>query len=312
MSAVWLLIGGTGAIFAAIVLGLVAAGVLQGQKSGVGRSLEVMEAFTAAPGSMRSEVEPGFHDRVMIPVLRSANKLGRRLTPVDHNERMRLKLDAAGNPPGWNAERITSAKGVGFVVGLIIAVLITLSYGLTIAVAIVVGVVASLAGYYAIDLWLRGKASARAELMRNGLADSIDLLTISVEAGLGFDAALAHVAKNTEGPLANEFARVLHQMQLGMGRSEALRALGERSNLEALRSFTSAMIQADSFGIPVGKVLRIQSGEMRVKRRQHAEEKASKVPVMMMMPLMFFILPTLFIVVLGPAIISMIDNMAGM
>lgn len=312
MPAVWLLVGGAGAIFAAIVLGLVAAGVLQGQKSGVGRSLEVLEAFTAAPGSMRSEVEPGFHDRVIIPVLRSANKLGRRLTPVDHNERMRLKLDAAGNPAGWNAERITSAKGVGFVAGLVVAVVITVIYGLSTFVAVVVGVVGALAGYYAIDYWLKRKASARAELMRNGLADSIDLLTISVEAGLGFDAALAHVAKNTEGPLADEFARVLHQMQLGMGRSEALRALGERSTLESLRSFTSAMIQADSFGIPVGRVLRIQSGEMRVKRRQYAEEKAAKVPVMMMMPLMFFILPTLFIVVLGPAVVSLLSNFSGM
>jgi tight adherence protein C len=170
-------------------------------------------------------------------------------------------------------------------------------------------VVAPVAGYHAIDLWLYQKAHDRADQMRNGLADSIDLLTISVEAGLGFDAALAHVAKNTKGPLAMEFARVLHQMQLGMGRSESLRALGARSKLDEIRSFTSAMIQADAFGIPIGKVLRIQSAEMRTKRRQYAEEKAAKVPVMMMMPLMFFILPTLFIVVIGPSIIGLMESL---
>jgi tight adherence protein C len=128
-----------------------------------------------------------------------------------------------------------------------------------------------------------------------------------VEAGLGFDSALSQVARNTSGPLAAEFARVLQEMQIGLGRSHAMRAMGERSNLADLRTFTSAMVQADAFGIPVGQVLRVQSAEMRVKRRQAAEEAAQKIPVKIMIPLVLFILPSLFVAVLGPAIISMVN-----
>ena len=144
--------------------------------------------------------------------------------------------------------------------------------------------------------------------MQRALPDALDLLTISVEAGLGFDAALSQVARNTDGPLADEFARVLQEMQIGLGRSDALRALGERTHLPDLRSFTSAMVQADAFGIPVGQVLRVQSDEIRLKRRQRAEEQAQKVPVKIMIPLMLFILPCLFIAVLGPAVISMMGD----
>ena len=140
------------------------------------------------------------------------------------------------------------------------------------------------------------------------LPDAIDLLTISVESGLGFDAAVQQVARNTEGPLADEFARMLREMQIGQGRGDALRALADRTNLPDLRSFVSAMVQADSFGIPIAQVLRVQSAEMRVKRRQRAEEKAQQVPVKITIPLIFFILPCLFIAVMGPAVLSIIDN----
>ena len=130
---------------------------------------------------------------------------------------------------------------------------------------------------------------------RRALPDALDLLTISVEAGLGFDAALSQVARNTEGPLAEEFARVLQEMQIGLGRSKALRALGERTSLPEIRGFVSAMVQADAFGIPIGQVLRVQASEIRVKRRQRAEEQAQKVPVKILLPLVFCILPCLFI-----------------
>ncbi len=305
MDALWLLAGGTVAIFAAIVLGLLAAGVLTTQTSGVGRSLQVLEAFTAAPQAIKHELDPGFQERVLFPVVRWFARLGRRLTPADHQERMRQKLDAAGNPSGWTTDRLASMKAAGFIAGLVLALMVILLVGPPILLALVIGAGLSLAGYYAIDLWLYQKAHDRADSMRRELADSIDLLTISVEAGLGFDAALAIVAKSTDGPLADEFGRMLQEMQIGKGRSEALRALGERTKLAELRGFATAMIQADAFGIPVGKVLRVQSSEMRVKRRQLAEEKAQKVPVKILMPLIFFILPTLFIIVIGPAAILM-------
>ena len=129
-----------------------------------------------------------------------------------------------------------------------------------------------------------------------------------MEAGLGFDAAVQQVARNTGGPLAEEFSRVLREMQLGKGRSEALRGLAERTNVDDLKTFVGAMVQADSFGISISQVLRVQSGEMRVKRRQHAEKRAQQVPVKIMIPLILCVLPCLMTVVMGPAIISVITQ----
>ncbi|MDQ1667416.1 MAG: tight adherence protein, partial [Actinomycetota bacterium] len=137
------------------------------------------------------------------------------------------------------------------------------------------------------------------------------LLTISVEAGLAFDAALSQVARNTTGPVADEFFRVLQEMQIGLGRSEAMRALGERSDLPELRSFVTAMVQAEAFGIPIAQVLRVQSREMRTKRTQRAEELAQKVPVKILFPLIFCILPALFVVILGPAAIQIYQSFSG-
>ena len=311
MSPILLLAFGTLAIFAAIALALIGAGVLNADKSGVGRSLEVLEAFTSAPKAMQSDLDPGFRQRVFDPTNKWFIRLGRRLTPIDHHARMRSKLDAAGNPSGWSVERVTSMKAGGFVAGVAFSLLVVLLLGLDTMPAVAVAVALSLTGYYAIDFWLYQKAHDRGDCIRREIADSIDLLTISVEAGLGFDAALAHVAKNTKGPLAEEFARMLQEMQIGMGRSKALRALGERSNLPELRGFTTAMIQADAFGIPVGKVLRVQSSELRLKRRQLAEEKAQKVPVKILFPLIFFILPTLFLIVLGPGVITMMQSFSA-
>jgi tight adherence protein C len=163
-------------------------------------------------------------------------------------------------------------------------------------------------GFFAPNLYLYQTAHERAERLQKDLPDAIDLLTISVESGLGFDAAVQQVARNTEGPLAEELSRMLREMQIGQGRADALRAMGERTNVPDVRSFVGAMVQADSFGIPVAQVLRVQSAEMRVKRRQRAEEKAQQVPVKITIPLIFCILPTLFIAVMGPAVLSILDS----
>ena len=138
------------------------------------------------------------------------------------------------------------------------------------------------------------------------------MLVISVEAGLGFDAALAQVARNTTGPLAEEFFRVLQEMQIGTGRSDAMRALGERTDVPDLRGFVTSMVQADAFGIPIANVLRVQAKEMRVKRSQHAEEIAQKVPVKILFPLIFCILPSLFIVIMGPAAIQIMKSFSNL
>jgi tight adherence protein C len=303
-----ILILGIAGIFAGLFLSLTAMGVFTNDARGVSKSLAVMEAFSAAPEAMKKELDPSFNDRVLTPVLGRFVGLGRRLTPNDYAERIQSKLDVAGNPPGMTVDRIVSLKvvgiGVGVGVGVLLAVLLDWSAVRWILAAAGGGVL----GYYAPNLYLYQKGHDRTEKMQRALPDALDLLSISVEAGLGFDAALSQVARNTEGPLAQELARVLQEMQIGLGRSAALRALGERSTLPDLRSFTSAMVQADSFGIPVGQVLRVQSAEIRLKRRQRAEEQAQKVPVKIMIPLVLFILPCLFIAVIGPAIIRMMST----
>jgi tight adherence protein C len=184
-----------------------------------------------------------------------------------------------------------------------------LGTSLTLRIVIVAAGVA--VGFLAPNLYLYQVAYDRSNRMQRELPDAIDLMTISVESGLGFDAALQQVATSTEGPLADEFARMLREMQIGQSRSDALRSLAERTSVAELRSFVSAMVQADAFGIPIGQVLRIQSSEIRVKRRQRAEEKAMQVPVKITIPLIFCILPCLFIAVMGPAAISVMENFSG-
>lgn len=298
-------------IFVALFLLFAAVGGLTQERAGVNRSIAVLEALTAAPDEMKAELDSTFSDRVLFPLLARTQRIGRRLTPEDASDRIREKLELAGNPPGWSVERVMAGKVVGFGVGLVVSLIIALLMGLTFLPTLGFVVLASLAGYMAPNMYLYQQAYDRADKLQRALPDAIDLLTISVESGLGFDAACAQVARNTEGPLAEEFARMLQEMQIGRGRSAALRSLGDRTNLPDLRAFISAMVQADAFGIPVGQVLRVQSSEIRVKRRQWAEEMAQKVPVKILVPLIFCILPTLFIAVLGPAAITMMENFSG-
>jgi tight adherence protein C len=164
--------------------------------------------------------------------------------------------------------------------------------------------VLSFLGYYVPEWTLRKKSGARQNAIRVALPDALDLLSITVEAGLGFDAAVSRVAKQAKGPLGEEFHRMLQEMQIGKPRADALRDLGARSTLPELQSFVLAMVQADAFGIAISKVLHVQADELRMRRRQNAEEKAQKVPVKIIFPLITCIFPALFVVVLGPAAIT--------
>lgn len=302
---------GIALIFGALVIGIATLALSPREDLGVNRSLEVLEALTSAPKEMAAEIDAPFSDRVLLPLLARAQGLGRRLTPADANDRIHVKLELAGNPRGWTADRVSAGKVVGFFAALAVSLMLSLVMGLSFLVTLLFVVGASVAGYMAPNLYLYQQAYNRAEQLQRALPDAIDLLTISVESGLGFDAAVAQVARNTDGPLAEEFARMLQEMQIGRGRTEALRSMAERTDLPDLRSFVSAMVQADSFGIPVAQVLRVQSSEIRVKKRQWAEEMAQKVPVKILVPLIFCILPCLFIAVLGPAGISIMDSFSG-
>lgn len=298
-------------IFVSLFLIFASVGGVTREQTGVNRSLDVLNALTAAPEEMKKELDAPFSDRVLFPLLARAQGLGRKITPADANDRIREKLERAGNPAGWTIDRVMAGKVVGFAVGMVGSLVITVLMGTSFLLSLVVVIGASLVGYMAPNLYLYQKGHDRAELLQRALPDAIDLLTISVESGLGFDAAVAQVARNTVGPLADEFARMLQEMQIGRGRAEALRSMGERCHVPEVRSFVSAMVQADAFGIPVGQVLRVQSSEIRVKRRQWAEEAAQKVPVKILVPLIFCILPCLFIAVLGPAGIAIKNSFSG-
>jgi tight adherence protein C len=302
---------GFGLVFVALFLMFASIGGLTREDEGVNRSIAVLEALTAAPEEMKRELDAGFSDRVLFPLLARSQRMGRRLTPEDASERIREKLELAGNPRGWTVERVMAGKVLGFGLGLVISLVLALLMGLSFVMTMGFVVAASLVGYMAPNMYLYQAMHDRSEKLQRSLPDAIDLLTISVESGLGFDAACAQVARNTDGPLSEEFARMLQEMQIGRGRSDALRSLADRTNLPDLQSFVSAMVQADAFGIPIGQVLRVQSSEIRVKRRQWAEEMAQKVPVKILVPLIFCILPCLFIAVLGPAGISMMENFSG-
>ncbi|MEP9380981.1 type II secretion system F family protein [Nocardioides cheoyonin] len=281
---------------------------LQPKQSGVARSLAVLEALADAPKELTDELTPSFADRIIEPLRDRALKLGRRIGGSDSAERVRRKLDLAGNPAGWTVDRYVSGKVLAAGLGLLFGGGFAIMLGFAMMTAFLTAILGAAVGFFAPDLFLYQRTYERTDKMKGALADAIDLMTISVEAGLGFDAAVQQVSLNTEGPLAEEFARMLREMQLGAGRSEALRGLGERTNLDDVRSFVSAMVQADSFGIPVGQVLRVQASEMRIKKRQWAETKAQQVPVKITIPLIFCILPCLFVMIMGPAALRIMDS----
>ncbi|KRC56746.1 MULTISPECIES: type II secretion system F family protein [unclassified Nocardioides] len=298
-----LLVGAVAAASAAFVKGETT--------DGLSRALEALERQGTHDPEFTREAELPFTDRVIGPLQERALGVGRRITGADQSERIRHKLERAGNPRGWTVDRVISSKVLGAVVVPLAAVALALLLEATAAIVLLAAIVGVVLGFFAPDLYLYNTAQKRADQVKRTLADAVDLLTISVEAGLGFDAALQQVARNTDGPVAEEFSRMLREMQLGRSRADALRTLGERSDVEDLKTFAGSMVQADAFGIPIGQVLRVQSNEIRVKRRQYAEQKAQQVPVKIMIPLVLFILPCLLIIVMGPAILQAMDAFKG-
>ena len=293
---------GAGLLFLAIVMAMSIMGVVSKERRGVARSVAAIQAMgSSSPDMLKTELERPFAERVLGPLGDQLVGTGRRLVRADTAQRLEYRLNVAGNPPGWDANRLIGLKVLGLAVfgGLGFLYMANLEWPF---VRVLIGSgLAGGFGYLLPNLMLYNAGQKREKLMRNALPDALDLLTVSVEAGLGFDAAVDRVARNTDGPLAGEFARLLQEMNIGVGRTDAMRAMAERTSLDDLKSFCLSMVQADSLGIPISRVLRIQSGEMRTKRRQRAEEKAQQVPIRMMIPLVLFILPCLFLVILGPA-----------
>ncbi|WP_157498510.1 type II secretion system F family protein [Geodermatophilus sp. Leaf369] len=235
-----------------------------------------------------------------------AGALLRTLTPESTARRVRRLQVRAGSPAAWPVEKLLWGKLVLAGVGGLLGVLYLLSNSTLLAVLLVPTIVAVL--YFLPELLLHSRGQERQAAITLELADTLDQMTIAVEAGLGFEAAMARAGRNGKGPLAQELVRTVQDIAVGRPRREAYRALAERTQVTDLKRFVGAVNQADAYGVSIADVLRTQAGEMRLKRRQRAEEKAMQIPVKVIFPLMLFILPTLFIVLLGPAVLDMMAN----
>ena len=252
-------------------------------------------------GEPRPEVTPESTPRLL--------GVARRLTPAGRVRALQSLWLRAGRPPAWPVDRLIVVKVVLPTVTAALGVLYLSSRATPLT--LLVGVAVPVVSYFLPELLLHSRAQERSQKISLELADTLDQMTIAVEAGLGFDAAMAKAGHNGTGPLAEELVRTLQDISLGHSRREAYESLASRTDVVDLRRFVRAVVQADRYGVAVAEVLRTQAAEMRMKRRQRAEEKAMQIPVKVIFPLMLCILPVLFIVMLGPAAINVIHTLSS-
>lgn len=301
-----LLLFGAASVAAACVMLFLVVTVGSGDATGVARSLAMIENSVSRGDVGRSELPA--NDRLVRPLLAGMKGLARRLSPSGTSNRLTRLLDLAGNPAGWTVERLLGFKGAGLLLGGFVGIFVG---GLSLK-GVLFGALGAAAGFMLPDLMVMNTGTKRQEVLRRGLADALDMLTVCVEAGQGFDGAILQVAKSVEGPVAGEFARVLAEIQIGKSRGAAFSSLAARTKVPEIQTFVTALVQADRLGLPIGGVLREQSVQMRLIRRQRAEEKAQKVPVKILLPMLLCIFPALFIVIIGPGAIRMIDAFSNM
>ncbi len=255
------------------------------------------------------ELSQPFSERVIKPLIRGIAQFISRFAPQHNIENIRHKLELAGRPYGWGPTEFLGVRGLaGILLATMTFLLLTLT-GQYLPKRFIATLIAGGLGFYVLPtLWLSSKIKSRQAEIVKALPDALDLLTISVEAGLGFDAAMAKVAEKWDNELSLAFNRVIQEIQMGKLRREALRDMADRMDVPDVSSFVAAIIQADQLGVSIAKVLRIQSEQMRIRRRQRAEEKAHQAPVKMLFPMAFLIFPALFIVLLGPAILVVMHS----
>jgi tight adherence protein C len=246
--------------------------------------------------------------RAVLPAAQGVLAALRRLTPAGSVERLNASITRAGMSATWPLERTLTAKLLLGVAGTILGLLL-LSTGT--AIGFLYGVSLPPLLFFGPNIVLSAKARQRQRLVRIAMPDTLDQITVCVEAGLGFEAAMARAARTGEGPLAEELLRTLQDVQLGVPRKEAIRGMAERTDVDELRQFVSAILQAEGYGVPIARVLRIQAGELREKRRQEAEERAMKISIKMLFPLVTCILPSVFIIILGPAVFRLTEGLSG-
>ena len=248
------------------------------------------------------ELSQPFTQRVVMPIMRRLGEISTRFTPQHVVEQTRVRLELAGNPGRMDASTFLVLHFVAAgLFGGIVFLLSLFSKTFSLPIELVIVLAFTLLGYFFPDLWIRTKINSRQKQVRKAMPDALDLLTICVEAGLGFDAAMSKVNEKWDNELSLAFGRVIREIQLGKLRRDALRDMSDRLGLAELTSFVAAVIQSEMLGVSMAKVLRIQSEQMRMKRRQHAEEEAHKAPIKMIFPMGLFIFPALMIVLLTPA-----------
>jgi tight adherence protein C len=260
------------------------------------------------------ELQAPFLERTLRPLAARLSNSMSRVASSSFQERTEKRLALAGNPGNLRVADWLGIKAVGAIVGGILFVFLFFVAGvlnLPVALRVVMIFVGVLFGYTIPEFWLGGRVRKRQHAILLQIPDALDLLTISVRAGLGFDAALGKVVEKMQGPLTDEFRRALAEVRVGKARREALRDIVPRTEVPPLTNFIGAIIQAEQLGVSISKVLQVQSEQLRIERRQRAEEQAAKAPIKMLFPLVGCIFPSLFIVILGPAIILIVLNLGS-
>jgi tight adherence protein C len=293
-----------------LILGLILGGGIMLYGAMTVRQVETtvtgrLQRFELRPAASLTDLELQLprSERLLGPVRRTIAMRVRQFTPVGTVEKVQTKLAEAGNPNNLTVQDFLGIKGMAAIaLGVAAFLLMTFIVRMDTVKFIIILGVAVVGGFFLPDLWLSRKIKSRQEEIQKFLPDAIDILAISVEAGQGFIGALNTLSQRKQNALTYEFDRFRNEVAAGKGRRDAFRDLALRTGVEDLRNFVAAMIQADQLGIGIADVLRAQSEELRIKRRQRAEEKARKAPIKMLFPLIFFMFPSLFIVILGPAV----------
>jgi tight adherence protein C len=257
------------------------------------------------------ELQQPFAERTLRPFISRLSRAGSRLSSASSSDNAERRLAMAGNPGDL---RLTDWIGVKMLVGIALGGMLFVVLGLLaggLLMGVFLGALGLGIGYLLPEFWLGGRIKARQKLILRMIPDTLDLLTISVRAGLGFDGALAKVVEKLPGPLSDEFRRALAEVRVGKARRDALRDMVPRTNVQPLSNFIGAIIQAEQLGVSISKVLQVQSEQLRIERRQRAEEQAAKAPIKMLFPLVGCIFPALFLTILAPAFIQIIKTMGS-
>jgi tight adherence protein C len=282
-------------------------GVVKAQRAAIDRL-----SVYGKSGTIREEsLSQPLVQRAIAPVILGVGRFLNRFTPLGYLKKVEHKLLLAGSPANLDAASFVVIKVLATIVGVVLSFFAQGVAGSTMQRLVLI-IFPIVLGFFGPDAWLSRKVAERTAEMQRSLPDVLDLLVISVEAGLGFDSALARVVSTVPGALTEEFFRMLQETRVGVGRRDAMKHLLERTDLDELRSFLLAMMQAEAFGVSIARVLRVQADEMRIKRRQRAQEKAFAAPVKIVFPLVFCIFPALFIVLLGPAAIQISETFSTM